>query len=93
MEPTPYSAFMQFAEQYPERLGKLVICPVSSWSRMLWGFAGNFLPARTLEKVVLLDEKKWRKEICRYVDPSQLQIKMGGEDRWSFDEAWKEAGR
>lgn len=56
---------------------------------MLWGFAGKFLPARTRDKVILLDENNWRDEISSHVDKSQLQRHMGGEDEWTFEDAWR----
>lgn len=80
-----------FAEQYPERLGQVLVFPVGPVSRWLWSVAAPFLPVRTREKVVLLDSATWREKIVEYVEPSQLQTRFGGHDEWSFGQEMAEA--
>ena len=80
-----------FAEQYPERLGKVLVFPVNSWKRWLWSVAKPFLPARTRDKVALLDSNNWQETIVDYIDEAELQERFGGRDSWKFEECWERA--
>jgi hypothetical protein len=40
-----------FAAQYPERLGRVIVCPVTTGWRWIWTVASKFLPAQTRDKV------------------------------------------
>lgn len=80
-----------FAEQYPERLGQVLVFPVGTVSRWLWSATAPFLPARTRKKVVLLDSGTWQEDIRKYVDGDQLQARFGGSDEWEFQKEWEDA--
>ena len=80
-----------FAEQYPERLGQVLVFPVGPVSRWLWSLAAPFLPKRTQGKVVLLESANWRDEIRKYVAEDQLPARFGGKDQWDHRTAWAAA--
>merc|ERR1712146_361901 len=80
-----------FAEQYPERLGQVLVFPVGPVTRWLWSIAAPFLPQRTQGKVVLLDSAPWRDEIRKYVDEDQLPTRFGGTDDWDHQKEWNAA--
>jgi hypothetical protein len=80
-----------FAEQYPERLGQVLVFPVGPVSRWLWSIAAPFLPKRTQGKVVLLESSNWQEEIRKYVAEDQLPKRFGGKDEWDHQEAWSAA--
>ncbi|CAE7757979.1 SFH2 [Symbiodinium microadriaticum] len=64
-------------DNYPELLGKMVMINTPWIFNGFWWVLKNFLPTRTLEKIVILGGN-YQTELFKIVDPAHLPAFLGG---------------
>eukprot|EP01124_Arcella_intermedia_P009159 TRINITY_DN1593_c0_g1_i1.p1 TRINITY_DN1593_c0_g1~~TRINITY_DN1593_c0_g1_i1.p1 ORF type:complete len:304 (+),score=52.26 TRINITY_DN1593_c0_g1_i1:29-940(+) len=66
------------SEYYPEGLGKVYLIGAGWAFYMLWKVMSLWITTRTKNKVVFLDQDKWKEQLLEYFDKDQLVEDFGG---------------
>ncbi|GBL93177.1 hypothetical protein AVEN_25160-1, partial [Araneus ventricosus] len=67
-----------FQDNYPERINAVYVINGSIYFSMVWSVVKQFLAPAVIKKFIIYGTDKWREDLLKIIDPSELPAFIGG---------------